>query len=121
MNVNEKAHFPSSPIHRYKSNYQYLIHTIGGDDWAEEVAAPLDCSNLRASFFATLTCSKLRIPSRPHRPIMALSWDVEVVKVSSIHSQKQLRESEPRPKESLKSLIYEQLYGVYISLTHMAL
>jgi hypothetical protein len=79
LNVNEKAYFPTFPIHRYKSNYQYLIHSIAGDDWAEEVGAPFDCSSLTASFFATLTCSKLRIPSRPHRPIMALSWNVEVV------------------------------------------
>ena len=69
-----KYHFTSFSFHGYKSNYQYIIHSIAGADWAEEVAPPFDCSSLTASFFATLTCSKLRIPSRPHRPIMALSW-----------------------------------------------
>lgn len=52
---------------------------------------------------------------------MALSWNVEVVTVSSIHSEKRTREFKPHPMENLKGLIHKQLYGVYISLTHMVL
>jgi len=49
--------------------YEALEEAESADGDEEDAA----CSRRAASFFATLTCLKLPIPSRPHLPIMALS------------------------------------------------
>ena len=70
-----------------------LLSTSFYDSLEDEDGSSADwstirCSVLVPSFFATLTCSKLRIPSRPHRAIMALSYkkknkeiDLEIIDI----------------------------------------
>jgi hypothetical protein len=48
-------------------------YTLEDEDKNSADWSTMGCSILVPSFFATLTCSKLRMPSRPHRAIMVLS------------------------------------------------
>jgi hypothetical protein len=54
------------------------------------------CSVPSLSFRATLFCSKLRMPSRPHRDIITLSCEIKVE--STLHV---IRRTLPHPKENL--------------------